>query len=86
MYYVQDELLVVVATNKDYDYIYVLDEESNSIKKVDWQNRFLMIVNTLAPPPLPIKSNQLNSTTIPNPNRLSATLMSVDEGKGSELR
>lgn len=33
MYYVQDELLVVVATNKDYDYIYVLDEESNSIKK-----------------------------------------------------
>ena len=37
----------------------------------------------LAPPPRPIKSNQLNPTTIPNPNRLSATLMSVDEGEGS---
>ena len=44
-----------------------------------------MIVNTLAPPSPPIKSNQLNPTTIPNPNRLSAGLMSVDEGDGSEL-
>ncbi len=29
---------------------------------------------------------KVNLTTIPNPNRLSATLMSVDEGEGSELR
>ncbi len=48
-----------------------------------------MIVNTLAPPhPPPLKPTKVNSTTIPNPNRLSATLMSVDEGEGrdSELR
>ena len=42
-----------------------------------------MMVNTLAPPSKPTK---VNPTTIPNPNRLSATLMSVDEGEGSELR
>lgn len=29
------------------------------------------------------KPTKANSTTIPNPNRLSATLMSVDEGEGA---
>ena len=33
MYYVHDELYIVVATNKDYDYIYVLDEEDMIINK-----------------------------------------------------
>lgn len=42
--------------------------------------------NTLAPLSIPIKSNQLNPTTIPNTNRLSATLMPVDECEGGELR
>ena len=48
----------------------------------------LMIVNTLAPqtPSPPSKPTKVNSTTIPNLNRLSATLMSFDEGEGSELR
>ena len=47
----------------------------------------LIIVNTLAPPtPFPSKPTIVNPTTIPNPNRLSAMLMSVDEGEGSELR
>jgi len=32
--------------------------------------------------PSPSKSTKVNPTTIPNPNRLSATLMSVDEGEG----
>ena len=42
---------------------------------------------TLAPPThSPSKPTKVNSITIPNPNRLSATLMSVDEGEGSELR
>ena len=46
-----------------------------------------MIVYTLAPPS-PSNPTKVNSTTIPNPNRLSAMLMSVDEGEGrdSELR
>ena len=33
MYYQHDELYVIVATNKGYDYVYILDEEDNSIKK-----------------------------------------------------
>ena len=42
---------------------------------------------TLAPPThSPSKPTKVNPTTIPNLNRLSATLMSVDEGEGSELR
>ena len=32
------------------------------------------------------KPTKVNQTTIPNTNRLSAPLMSVDEGEGSELR
>ena len=36
--------------------------------------------------PSPSKPTKVNLATIPNPNRLSATLMSVDEGEGSELR
>jgi hypothetical protein len=34
----------------------------------------------------PLNQPKVNPTTIPNPNRLSAMLMSVDEGEGSELR
>ena len=45
-----------------------------------------MIVNTLAPPPSPSKSTKVNLATIPNPNRLLAVLIIVDEGEGSELR
>jgi hypothetical protein len=44
-----------------------------------------MIVNTLAQPSPPLKANHVNSTTIPHLHRLSATLMSVDEGEGSKL-
>ena len=45
-----------------------------------------MIVNTLAPPTTsPLNPTKVNLATIPNLNRLSATLMSVDEGEGSEL-
>ncbi len=33
MYYVHDELFVVAATNKGYDYIYVLDEERMMLQK-----------------------------------------------------
>ncbi len=33
MYYVQEELFVVVSTNMDYDYIYVLDEEKKILQK-----------------------------------------------------
>ena len=32
----------------------------------------------------PSKPTKVNSTAIPNPNRLSATLMSVDKGEGKE--
>ena len=45
-----------------------------------------MNVNTLAPPTPSSKPTKVNPTTIPNLDRLSATLMSVDEGEGSELR
>lgn len=33
MYYVQDELFIVVSTNKDYDYLYVLDEKRMILQK-----------------------------------------------------
>ena len=47
-----------------------------------------MIVNTLAPPTPSSKPTKVNLTTIPNPNRLLAALIIVDEGEGrdSELR
>ena len=36
----------------------------------------------------PLKANHVNSTTIPNPNRMLAVLIIVDEGEGrdSELQ
>ena len=44
-----------------------------------------MIVNTLAPPTTsPLNPTKVNLATIPNLNRLSAMLMSVDEGEGNE--
>ena len=33
MYYVKDEIFVVASTNLDYNYIYILDEESMTIQK-----------------------------------------------------
>ena len=43
---------------------------------------------TNSPPvlPPPSKPTKVNSTTISNPNRLSVTLMSVDEGVGAGQR
>ena len=46
-------------------------------------NDYLYISTTNS---LPSKPTKVNFATIPNLNRLSAMLMSVDEGEGSELR
>ena len=62
-------------------------DEYRSINKGsinEYRKKSQLIV--LAPPPSPSNPTKVNPITIPNLNRLSATLMSVDEGEGSELR